>query len=82
MALRVGTIVEWFSLDDSAELCEDGHCVGKITQIVEPDKTHNEDKVEFYVKWWEKCALHAEIDPNGSGPYNIHYMWEIGQLYH
>lgn len=82
MGISVGTIFKWLDSDnpdDSAESCLDGQCVGKVTEIIEnPDNT---DKPSVSVKWWEMCKLHHEIDPNGTGPYDLSYIWQIGQLY-
>lgn len=82
MALRVGTIIEWFSPAYSAELCENGHCIGKVTEVITSGEFATKDNPLFVVKWWEMCASHAEADPNGTGPYDYTYLWEIGQLNH
>ena len=78
MAISVGTIFKWFSPDDLDEECENGQCVGIVTSLPDPDK-YTEPVV--MAKFWEMCDLHTKIDPDGAGPFNLTYIWQIGQLY-
>lgn len=78
MGIQVGTIFKWFKPDDVLERCEDGQCVGIVTKVYDSDKESN---VVVSVKWYDLCALHAEIDPNETGAYSLAYIWQIGQLY-
>lgn len=87
MGIQVGTIFKWVDPgesrfpDDEGESCEDGQCVGIVTNVILPHKTATSDKPTVMVKFWEKCDLHAEIDPDGTGPFPIGFIWQIGQLY-
>lgn len=78
MGVSVGTIFKWFNPDLSAEPCEDGQCVGIVTDLYEGGNNPNP---VLSVKWWEMCTYHHEVDPNGTGPFNLEYIWQIGQLY-
>lgn len=81
MAIQVGTIFKWWDSDfgdEALDACEDGQCVGIVTEIPNPDK-YTEPVV--LVKFWEMCDVHIRIDPKGAGPYNLTYIWQIGLLY-
>lgn len=87
MGIQVGTIFKWYSADDmddegnSLEGCEDGQCVGIVLEVIDPPKTDFFRKPGVMVKFWEKCGNHAAIDPEGAGPYELDYIWQIGLLY-
>lgn len=83
MGLMVGTIFEWYNPNDAdedgepVENCEDGQCVGIVTQMT---KDAISGKPVVMVKFWEKCDKHTQIDPDGTGPYNPDYIWQVGQV--
>lgn len=81
MAIQVGTIFKWFSRDIEDERCEDGICVGIVQKVVDPDETSVSGRPTVMAKFWEKCDKHAQIDPDGTGPYDLEFIWQIGQLY-
>lgn len=87
MGIQVGTIFKWMDSgesrfpDDEGESCEDGQCVGIVTVVTDPDESNPLDKPTVMVKFWEKCDFHAEIDPEGAGPYPLGFIWQIGLLY-
>lgn len=81
MAIQVGTIFKWWNSDfgdEASEACESGQCVGIVTELPEPD-IYTEPAV--MVKFWEMCELHTKIDPEGTGPYDLAYIWQIGLFY-
>lgn len=84
MGLMVDTIIKWYNPNDDdeegepVEGCRDGQCVGIITKMGE---SSIDRKPVATVKWWQLCALHAEIDHSGTGPYGLDYLWQIGKLY-
>ena len=78
MGIKVDTIFKLYSSDETDEACEDGQCVGKVTEVATDAIS---GKPVVLVKWWELCSKHTEIDPNGAGPYELEFIWQIGQLY-
>jgi hypothetical protein len=78
MGISVGTIFKWYNPDDPGEECENGQCVGIVTDL--PDSDNYVEPVAK-VKFWELCDLHAKIDPDGTGPHSLRYIWQIGQLH-
>lgn len=78
--MMVGTIVKWYEPGLSAECpegleeCQDGICIGIVTSMT------NNGKPDICVKWWQLCPKHQQIDPDGTGPYQLDNLWEIGQL--
>jgi hypothetical protein len=87
MGIQVGTIFKWFDpdiedgTDDGGESCKDGQCVGIVTSLPYRDESNRLDKPTVMVTWWQKCDLHGEIDPEGTGPYTLRFIWQIGLLY-
>lgn len=79
MGIQVGTIFKWYSPDIEDENCEDGQCVGIVQKLAEPDDTTK--LVVKSVIWWQLCPKHMDIDPDGTGPYLLDCIWQIGQLY-
>lgn len=81
MGVSVGTIFKWYKPDGEdicLETCEDGQCVGMVTECHEPDKG---DVPRVSVKWWEMCNFHLEACEMETGPYDLSYIWQIGQFY-
>lgn len=87
MGIQVGTIFKWMDpdievgTDNDGDSCEDGQCVGIVTSLPYCDESNPLDKPTVMVKFWEKCALHSQIDPEGAGPYTLRFIWQIGLLY-
>lgn len=93
MGLMVGTIIKWFNPEDTdirdegGECCVSGQCIAIITKVTDKDGNDLSDIPSewrdpyFMLKYWEVCDLHKQIDPDGCGPYDSRYLWQIGQYY-
>lgn len=86
MGISVGTIFEWVAPGIPEEECQDGQCIGKVVDVgtlgylAPVGRTGNRsDTPAVMVTFWEMCRKHTEIDPDGTGPYELEYIWQIGQ---
>ncbi len=83
MDIKVDTIVKWYDEDKELEGCEDGQCYGFVTKLTDKEGNDNPPswvEPDIYVQWFRFCAKHAQIDPDGTGPYASGYLRKIGQL--
>jgi hypothetical protein len=86
MALNIGTLVTPFDLDNDIKTCNQGVCVGIITEFHEPDGGAKTDaEVDVTVRWLQLCMLHA-MRYNWHQDYipthtttEMDNLWEIGQ---
>lgn len=78
MGVSVGTIFKWYNPDEVGENCEDGQCVGIVTDT---DTGFFKNQPDVIVKWWEMCRYHRETCHDETGPYKLDWIWQIGQLY-
>ncbi len=83
MALKYGTIVTPYDSDIDTKTCNQGVCVGIITELHEPDGGAKTDaEVDISVKWLDLCMMHAmrysDYIPTHTTT-KINNLWEIGQ---
>jgi hypothetical protein len=87
MGISAGTIFKWYNVDidddsdEQGESCYGGQCVGIVLKLAEPGIDDIKRDPIKSVKWWEMCTYHEKVDPIGTGPYTLEYIWQIGQLY-
>jgi hypothetical protein len=87
MGISAGTIFKWFNADieddsdDQGESCYGGQCIGIVLKVDGNDTSDIKREPVKSVKWWEMCQYHEKVDPIGTGPYTLEYIWQIGQLY-
>jgi len=81
MGIRVGTIFKWYNPDEVGEDCEDGQCVGIVTKLDKDPFSPESDEPFVSVKWWEKCRYHHVTCETETGPYQLGWIWQIGQFY-
>lgn len=77
MDIRLQTIVKWDPSGTSEETCDEGICIGIVTSV---DTVARTGQTGYSVKWWQLCAMHQEVDPTGTGPYEFILLHIVGQL--